>query len=141
MVSELLHCACVFLFLRIWGSQTAVCTIQNGLVGRSVRVGHRHREFMKVPRSAQAWCGPWECARVPLGPDPRGLDSGSTQGCRCWEGVLSSLPSGGQACTLGPEEFSMAACLPSSPLPISGTLPSCSSGPSPGFPLWWLSTP
>ena len=44
-------------------------------------------------------------------------------GCRCQEGVLSSLWSGGQACILGPKEFSMVACPSSSPLPNSGALP------------------
>ena len=110
----------VFLFLRIWGSQTVVWH-SPGWAGRagSMRVGRGHWEYAKVLAGwihmgrAQA-PGTHKCA---------GRAGSAQAGCKHQEGVLSSLRSSGQVCTLGPKEFSMAACPSSSPLPNSGGLP------------------
>ena len=90
----------------------------------------------------QAGHGCWEHVRVLEGLDLHGLGTVTKSAQGCWqgqirmgnagsawaghrhqEGVLSSLQSSGQVCTLGPKEFSLEACPSSSPLPHSGALP------------------
>ena len=117
MVSELLHCACVFLFLRIWGSQTVV------------------------------WRNPGQAGGV--APPGQGTGARST-----WGEGRGSWPQGGlrlecsALCKLASKHahwdtrsFLWWPAPP--PLPSRTMVPylSCRSGPSPGFPLPWLSTP
>ena len=108
MVSELHHHACVFLFLRIWGSQTgSLAQYRVVWQGGSVRAGCGYQEWVKVPAGQihAGWAqvlGAGKCAgragSVWVGLDLPGLGAGtrSVQGCQ-----QGQIRAHGQICMVG----------------------------------------